>query len=83
MANERTDTRRSGRRGFESFIRTIDSVKVILSVECQCGARKNQRDALCRRCFRMLPAGLQTRIYLPIGSGFEQAYAEALEALKR
>lgn len=46
-----------------------------------CTSSKPTKRSLCRRCFNQLSKPAQTALYNPIGSGYEQAMATALEEL--
>ena len=45
--------------------------------ECLCGGGKQRGKSFCYRCFRLLPLGMQDRLYHRLGQGYEEAFAEA------
>jgi len=51
---------------------------VLASEECQCGAEKLKRNALCWRCFNSLPTHMKNDLYQKLGYGFEAAYEAAV-----
>jgi len=54
---------------------------VLRSNGCQCGGHKKPRQALCWSCYRQLPTEMRMALYRPVGSGFEEAYEEAVKWL--
>ena len=48
---------------------------------CQCGGRKKSRETFCRSCYKLLPRAARRALYSRIGSGYEEAYASALDCL--
>lgn len=53
----------------------------LLSETCPCGAPKRKRQTFCRTHFYKLPAGARLALYDQMGSGYEEAYANALAGL--
>ena len=49
---------------------------------CQCGEAKRAKQTFCAACFATLPKGLQRRLYLRIGKGYESAYEAAVSLLR-
>jgi hypothetical protein len=54
---------------------------VLASEECQCGAEKDRRNALCWHCFTSLPTHMKNDLYQRLGNGFEEAYEAAVDWL--
>jgi hypothetical protein len=46
-------------------------------VECECGASKPRKHSFCRNCYTTLPPAMRQALYLPSGSGYEEAYDAA------
>ncbi|MCW1922703.1 hypothetical protein OKA05_09070 [Luteolibacter arcticus] len=49
---------------------------------CQCSATKKARQSFCPSCYRRLPAVTKAALYRRFGEGYEQAYTEAMAALR-
>ena len=49
--------------------------------ECQCGRTKKSRMSFCYTCYKSLPRDIQRALYALIGSGYEEAYEEAVACL--
>ncbi len=61
--------------GFEFYAKELDSE------ECQCGRTKKSRMSFCYTCYKSLPRDIQRALYALIGSGYEEAYEEAVACL--
>ncbi|MCA9270504.1 MAG: hypothetical protein KDA41_18610 [Planctomycetales bacterium] len=61
----------------------IELLDELVGTTCRCGAAKKTRQTFCRRCWYRLPLPLRGRLYSRFGSGYEEAYAEAVELLDR
>ena len=59
-----------------------DMIAELAGNKCQCGKTKQAKQTFCSACFHALPVGLQRRLYLRIGSGYEAAYEAALSLLR-
>jgi hypothetical protein len=49
---------------------------------CRCGRGKPPRSTFCNRCYFRLPEHLRLSLYKPIGKGYGESYAAAVEFLK-
>lgn len=58
------------------------AVTSLRSTVCpHCGGGKKARQTLCGRAYFKLPLSLRKALYSPVGSGYEQAIAKALDYL--
>lgn len=55
--------------------------KELRSNECYCGKSKEVGRSFCYTCFKKLPGHLQKPLYNKIGSGYEEAYEDAVNFL--
>lgn len=56
-------------------------IKELVGTKCRCGSRKQSRMSFCGRCYHSLSKEHKSALYLPIGSGYESAYASAIDVL--
>jgi hypothetical protein len=59
-----------------------EAIEILGSTTCFCGKSKPAKQVFCGKCYRSLPKELQTRLYLKIGNGFEEAVFDAQEILR-
>ena len=52
------------------------------SNECFCGKTKKTGYSFCFYCFKELSSDIRKRLYDKVGSGYEEAYDDAIEYLK-
>ena len=55
----------------------------LVSKQCHCGSPKASGKSHCRTCYFRLPPQLQKSLYRRLGEGYEEAYNESLEVLRR
>lgn len=61
---------------------TFELIRALEGTTCACGAEKKSKSSLCRECYKSLGRIQQMALYRHVGSGYEAAYAKALETLK-
>lgn len=47
-----------------------------------CGDRKGEQKTFCYSCYGSLPARLKSSLYARVGSGYEPAVIQSMQALK-
>jgi hypothetical protein len=57
------------------------AAEIITRQPCACGYSKPSRTAVCRRCYRLLPASLRSALYKHASEGFCAAYDAAIRWL--
>ena len=63
-------------------ITTQDLLRSLRSTTCPaCSMNKAAKKTLCMCCFYQLPPAIQGRLYMGFGSGYEEAFAEAMTKL--
>jgi hypothetical protein len=64
-------------------VESLAAVQSLRSTLCPaCGGKKKARQTLCFSDYRALPKELRDRLFDRLGSGYEQAVANALEFLE-
>lgn len=58
-------------------------IKEFKGNECTCGQTKRSRSSFCYACFKSLPRTYQMALYQKMGDGYEEAYEDAVEWLKK
>ncbi len=48
-----------------------------------CGRRKRAKRSLCAACYHNLPRDMRNALYLGFGDGYEEAFADAMQHLRR
>lgn len=59
----------------------FDEIQALFSTECVCGKKKNEARSFCLSCYRSLPPEIRSALYRRSGFGYEEAVAQAVEAL--
>lgn len=61
---------------------TVDHRASLFSNACPgCHGRKNPGNSFCPRCYFKLDRHQRNELYKPIGNGYEQAFADALQSI--
>jgi hypothetical protein len=61
---------------------TVELIRALAGTACVCGAAKQPKMSHCRACYYSLTPAQRCALYRRVGSGYEQAYADSLLALR-
>ena len=69
------------RRTLERTDARTDALYLLMGTTCHCDGWKRARRPFCVACFRALTIDRQRSLHKEFGSGYEEAYAEAIRVL--